>query len=84
MFGRWFSTVPCADFPDRFIPFEGRFFGGFSCRVSAFFWLAWIFTKAAGTSLAPILLQSTCQFMVSLFSVTCENCKTGIFWFIEL
>lgn len=25
-------------FPDRFIPFEGRFVGGCSCRVSAFHW----------------------------------------------
>jgi hypothetical protein len=34
------SATPATDFPDRLIPFEGRFVGGFSCRVSAVLWAA--------------------------------------------
>jgi hypothetical protein len=38
--------------PGRFIPFEGRFVGGGSCRALLCFGLAGIY-PAAGTSLAP-------------------------------
>ncbi len=44
--GRWFIHRASSDFPDRFIPFEGRFFGGCSCRASAVLGLAGLLSSS--------------------------------------
>ena len=61
--GRRFIHRAFSDFPDRFIPFEGRCFGGCSCRASAVLGLAGLL-PAALSSLALIFLQLACQWPV--------------------
>jgi hypothetical protein len=74
--------VPIADFPDWFIPFEGRFVGGFSCRGLLFFGL--VRFLPAPKHHWRLFYSNHCAILYILYiSITWGFRKTGIVLFME-